>query len=1032
MRIWRFWGSPHSIYSLPVPAMWCMKICFLLPLLTGLVVPHAARADAVRIFDAENGLPHNRVNRIYLDSKDFLWICTDDGLSRSDGHRFVNYTTADGLPHRYVNAILETRGGEYWVASDGGVSRFDARPDQPRFTTYAPSGVEDSRHVNALFEDQDGSLLLGTSFGLYRFRTRGGSPTFERIELVGSPGAQRPLMVNAMAQDAYGSVWLATNDGLYHRATDHHWEHYGTEAGLSVEGWIGRRTVAFVNSFAQEANGRLWVAFKGGFGRIATHPKPGRPVLDLVQTELRGLARAVRALWFGSDGRRWVATESGLFEWERDSRGVSHFRLFSVKDTFPREAFLCFGEDTAGNLWIGTRRSGIVQAGSSGFQTFGPDEGLHFGLDQLLLETRSGQLSVVDLDSRRFQVYRAERGARRFKAVGPSVSAALTSGLQMAIEDHCGSWWFSTASGLVRFPVLGARSDLHLLRESVVDRFFEDSSGDLWISHWPAGGNVAKLARWERHSGLIRDESERLPPDARAGVAAFAQDHSGTIWVGLQRPDGRLLRLRDGRFQPLPARSGGLINKLFIDSKGRLWVTSTESGLALITEPQSPNPQLHRYTRAQGLSSDEVWCVTEDALGRIYAGTAKGVDRLDTSTGRIVHYYTADGLVRGDIRSALRDHNGDLWFASAHGISHLKPANEHGKRGSRARITGLRFAGVRFPLSEFGETEVGPVRLSSSRNSLQIEFAAASYETQAPLRYQFRLNHHWRADATDGWQDAGVTSTVHLVDLAPGDFTFQVRNVGPDASPGEPASLRFSILEPFWRTAWFQLSCITAIAGAAWWLRARGLRQQIALERVRNAIAMDLHDDIGAGLSRISVIGEAVKTRLGHRDDEVQRMLDDISTSSRQLIADMSDIVWSLDPGRDQVGDLASRLRAFGSDLLEMRGVTWTVDAPAETTHQNIPPALRRQCYLVFREGIHNIAKHSGATGASLRFWMQDGNLVGELIDDGCGISTATGDGHGIPSMRERVRQVGGRIEVTTPATGGTMIRIRIPLSNYA
>jgi ligand-binding sensor domain-containing protein/signal transduction histidine kinase len=1009
-----------------------MKVGFLLPLLIGLFVPHAARADAVRVFDAENGLPHNRVNSIYLDSRGFLWICTDDGLSRSDGHRFVSYMTADGLPHRYVNAILETRSGEYWVATDGGVSRFDPQPGQPRFTTYAPSGPDDARHVNALFEDQDESLLVGTSAGLYRFRARGSSSNFERIELVRSPDAQQGLMVNAIAQDAYGSLWLATNDGLYHRAANKQWDHYGTEAGLSVDGWIGRKPVAFVSSFAQEGNGRLWVAFKGGFGRIARDPKPGDLVLDFVEREQRGLDRAVRALWFGSDGRRWVATESGVSEWQMDSGGASHFRRYSVKDRFPREAFLCFGEDTAGNLWIGTRRSGLVQVGLSIFQTFGEDQGLRFGLDQFLLETRSGQLSVVDSGSRRFQVYRADPRTRRFTAVRPAVSETLTSELHTAIEDHRGSWWFSTASGLVRFPVLGARSDLHVLRESVVGRFFEDSTGDLWISHWPRGGNVSKLARWERRSGLIRNESERLPPDARAGVAAFAQDRSGTIWLGLRRPDGRLLRLKDRRFQPLPTHLGGLISKLFIDSKGRLWAASTESGLVMITEPQSPNPQLHRYTRAQGLSSDEVWCVTEDALGRIYAGTAKGVDRLDTSTGRIVHYYTADGLVHGDIRSALRDHNGDLWFASAHGISHLKPANEHGKRGSRARITGLRFAGVRFPLSEFGETEVGPVRLSSNRNSLQIEFAAASYETQAPLRYQFRLNHHGRADATDGWQDAGVTSTVHLVDLAPGDFTFQVRNVGPDASPGEPASLRFSILEPFWRTGWFQLSCITAIAGAAWWLRARRLRQQIALERVRNAIAMDLHDDIGAGLSRISVIGEALKTRLWHRDDEVQRMLDDISTSSRQLIADMSDIVWSLDPGRDQVGDLASRLRAFGSDLLEMRGVTWTVDAPAETIHQNLPPALRRQCYLVFREGIHNIAKHSGATGASLRVWMQDGSLVGELIDDGCGISTAAGDGHGIPSMRERVRQVGGRIEVTTPATGGTMIRIRIPLSNYA
>ena len=103
------------------------------------------------------------------------------------------------------------------------------------------------------------------------------------------------------------------------------------------------------------------------------------------------------------------------------------------------------------------------------------------------------------------------------------------------------------------------------------------------------------------------------------------------------------MRLKEGRFQPLSANWSGHTNRLFVDSKGRLWATSTDSGLGLIEDPQSPNPQLRRYTRAQGLSIDEVWCVTEDRLGRIYAGTTKGVDRLDPGTGQIVHYTTADG-----------------------------------------------------------------------------------------------------------------------------------------------------------------------------------------------------------------------------------------------------------------------------------------------------------------------------------------------------------------------------------------------------
>ena len=1027
MRFWakvRARNGSRTRYTPGNLAMCHCRTRCVLPVLTLLCLSHAGSAQTVRVFDTENGLPHNRVNKIYWDSKNSLWICTDDGLSRFDGHQFVNYTTADGLPHKYVNAVLETRTGEYWVATDGGLSRFDPRPGQTRFTNYAPSGPVEARHINALTEDPDGSLLLGTSFGLYRFKALRRPTIFERIDFGPLPDPPGAEMVHAIAHDTGGSLWLATNHGLYQRGRNAGWTHYGTESGLPA---------AFVTSFAEERNGRLWVAFHSGFGRIAVDPKPGTPVLDCVETDKPGLGREVRALWFGTDGRRWIATNTGLREWVIDSNRVSRFREHTIQDKFPREAVLSIGEDIAGNLWIGTRRSGLLRMSSSRFQTFGATEGLQLGRDQLLLELQSGQVSVFDVGGERTQVYRQE-GGQRFAAILPALPepvASMPFVLQMAIEDHKGAWWFSTVSGLFRFATLGGRSDLRLLSECGVDRFFEDAAGDVWISNRPPGEKFAKLARWERRSGLVHDESERLPLDARMGIAAFAQDRAGTMWIGLQLP-GRLLRLKEGRFQPLSANWRGHINKLFVDSKGRLWITSTESGLGFIADPNSADPQLRRYTRAQGLSADEVWCVTEDRLGRIYAGTARGVDRLEPATGRIVHYSTADGLVRGDIRSALRDRSGNLWFASANGVSRFTPSEDQTVPPSRARITALRAAGVPFPLSEFGEAAVGPVQFLSHQNSLQIDFAATDYNVLAPLRYQFWLDRERLTDSGQTWQDAGTSSTVHLVSLAPGDYSFKVRAVTPDGLPGNPASVDFAILPPFWRTWWFQLTCVAAIAALAYGLHTQRVQRQLAIERVRSHIAMDLHDDIGAGLSRISVMGEALKSRLLAGDEEVQTMLGEIATSSRRLITDMGDIVWSLDPRRDQIGELASRLRAFGSDLLETRGVEWTVDAILEKLHRSVPTALRRQLYLVFKEGIHNIGKHSDAKRATLRLWFQDGCVYGELTDDGRGIAPGSKHGNGIPSMRARVEQLAGNFEISTTAGGGTSIRIHVPLSKRA
>lgn len=371
-----------------------------LPLLGLLCILQAGKAQTIRIFDTESGLPHNRVNKIYRDSKNFLWICTDDGLSRFDGHQFVNYTTADGLPHRYVNAVLETRTGEYWIATDNGVSHYDPRPFQGRFTNYAPSGTAEARHVNALIEEPDGTLLLGTSVGLYRFRALPRPGTFEHIDFSPEPNARDAVMVNAIAHDNHGSLWLATDHGLYQRGRNATWTHYGIGGGLSA---------VFVSSFAEERNGRLWVAFTNGIGRIAIDPKPGTPVLDFVQTDQPELGR-VRALWFGADGRRWIATNTGLKEWIMDSNRGSRFRDHTIQERFPHEAVLSIGEDHVGSLWIGTRRSGLAHIGASRFQSFGANEGLQLGRDQLLLEVRRGQVHIFDIGGKRNQVYRQEGG----------------------------------------------------------------------------------------------------------------------------------------------------------------------------------------------------------------------------------------------------------------------------------------------------------------------------------------------------------------------------------------------------------------------------------------------------------------------------------------------------------------------------------------------------------------------------------------------------------------------------------------------
>ena len=141
----------------------------------------------VRSYTVAEGLAHDHVSRIYRDSHGFLWICTDEGLSRFDGHAFVNYTAESGLPHIHVNDIVETRGGDYWVATDGGVTLFRPGHASQKFRTYKPEGPPQALFTNAVAEEASGAVLVGTAAGLYRLYPNDGSARLERIEFGAPP-----------------------------------------------------------------------------------------------------------------------------------------------------------------------------------------------------------------------------------------------------------------------------------------------------------------------------------------------------------------------------------------------------------------------------------------------------------------------------------------------------------------------------------------------------------------------------------------------------------------------------------------------------------------------------------------------------------------------------------------------------------------------------------------------------------------------------------------------------------------------------
>ena len=694
-------------------------------------------------------------------------------------------------------------------------------------------------------------------------------------------------------------------------------------------------------------------------------------------------------------------------------------------------------EDRDGNLWLGSL-TGAIKITWSGFASFGTADGLGNPRISSIIENERGELCAMSTESD-FFVNRFD--GRRFAAVVPQFGRKIKDfgwgSNQLSFQDHTGEWWVPTGSGLYRFPRVTSVEQLaHTPPKAIYSydhgelpgddlyRLFEDSHGDVWISI--ASGVRNAVVRWERanESFHFYSEADGLPP--RSPPTAYCEDAANNLWLGFY--DGGLARYRDGSFRMFAQSDGvpaGLIRDLYLDHAGRLWVATDSGGVARLDDPQTDHPHFITYTIADGLASNTTTCITEDKLGRMYFGTTRSLDRFDLETKRIRHYTKADGLASNVVRVALRDREGALWFGTEQGISRLIPTPDPPPSPPPILISGLRIAGNSQPISALGETEVSGLVLNPSQNQLSIDFVGLGFAAGGGLKYQYKL-----VGANVEWSAPTDQRTINYASLSPGRYQFQVRAVTTDGSLSpNPAIITFSILRPIWQRWWFITLALMLMGLVAATIIRNRVTRLIELERVRTRIAADLHDDIGSGLSRIAILSEVARHQV-NVEAPVGEPLGIIATASRDLVDSMSDIVWAINPKKDHLSDLVQRMRRFASDLFTARQIEFSFNAPGEEQALKVGADLRRQVFLIFKEAVNNIARHSRCTEAEIEMRIENRWLTMKVVDNGPGFDPAKiSEGQGLASMRARAESLGGVLQVISNRGEGTKVLLKVPLA---
>jgi len=955
----------------------------------------------VKTYTVADGLAHGTVMSIYQDRNGFLWFGTYEGLGRFDGYNFVSYDRRDGLPHVFINHITEDRQGRFWVATNGGgVARLvdpSPRSGSAKFLSFNIRDTNEPRakivnKVNRMLFDQRGNLWCLTDYGLYRAVVDAPQLQFETIIEKNSADSA------AAFEDADGRLWFGIVDDLV--------EIRGTE--ILHHGSIdGATNVTNINSIVRDGDGRLLVADSNFLWEFVP-PLPGKASGEW-RKQITLPPGSIKTLLVDDVGVLWLGTTQGLVKYANGK-----ISRYTIANGLPDNRVTALATDREHNLWMGLG-VGVCQLISEAIVNYTRSEGLPDSTFAVYEDERGRIWALQDEGS----VAEIVGGRRVFNTRLASPFIATPSVGLLYSNKH---WyrWNDTSGVKIDRPRLRLPSgkEIDLARFVSSDtRLYPDERCVLWVAK--EDGKIYRLQL--NGDGAATVDSFPTDVDYKVYYTQMIGDGSGGLWLGTIEKMGRIRNGRYSSVEPAVGLPETDPRAFFLDSRGWLWIGLRYKGVSVTKEPAAESPTFLNYSLEQGqLSSNAVRTITEDRAGRLYFGTDRGLDRFDPHSNQWTHYTTADGLVGNHINHVLRDHNGLIWIASEGGISRFDPGKEkEANNPPPIYLNRLQVAGEEVRLSETGAASIPARELSSTQNNLTIAFVAPTYQDVNKLLYQYKLE-----GVSEEWSTPTLERSVTFGSLAAGKYRFLVRAVGKNGlTTQQPAVFEFRILSPIYLRWWF-IAASLLMAGLAIYsfYRAR-IARLLEMERTRTRIATDLHDDIGANLTRIALLSEVANQRRG--DDKT--LLPSIADIARESVASMNDIVWAISPEHDSLVDLTRRMRRHAEEVFALLDIDLHFTAPTADSDLKLSVGARRDLLLIFKEAINNAVRHSLCTKIEIEFGGDHSGLHLRIKDNGQGFnSEAPNGGHGLRSMQRRATALGGTL--TIDSSNGTTIEFTLPL----
>lgn len=731
-------------------------------------------------WNVDDGLPQNSIMAIQQGCDGYLWMGTQEGLVRFNGHEFEifdQYNTP-ALARNFIRTLLEDREGSLWIGTEGGGLVCFKNGEFTRF--HNTTGLSNNL-IGALCQHRDGSLWVGSRGGGVDIIKNGGVSHFEL------PKGLASYDILSIYQDNNGIVWIGTNGAGLIKFVDNNFTIYDKNEGLPCNQ---------VAAILEDQKGNLWIGTNtrgliryedGIFKDIDTNANGNVP---------NGISISsidINVLYEDSQGALWIGTQGqGVFRYY-DGK----FSIYSKQNGLPHDVIFAIREDREGSIWIGTDGGGLNRLRDRKFMALDRRSGLANDMVFPIIEDPDGAIYIGTEGG----------GVNRLHNGKITVINSKTHGLSddkvfSLYKDRSGGLWIGTYGGGVNYLKDGTLKIYNVdngLSSNFIWSIGEDSSGAVWIG--TDGGGVSRLKDgtitiYNSQNGLT---SDRIP--------FIFEDSGKNLWVCTD--GGGLIRFKEGKMTVFDKQDGLSSNQVACiheDETGILWIGTLGGGLN-----RFKNGTFTHSMKKDGLFDNTVFLILEDHMGNFWMSCNRGISRVsrkqlnDFCDGEIqsVHsivYGKADGMNSVECNGVTqpcgcKTREGKLLFPTIKGVVVIDPED--------IRMTALPPPVViesvhvdKQPFNPYQKAELAP-----GSRIFEIHYAGLSYIDPDRVQYRYKLEGF-----EDQWIDVDNNRTAFFTNLTPGSYRFLVTACSKEGIWNTTgASFEFVLKPNIYQTWWFYM-----------------------------------------------------------------------------------------------------------------------------------------------------------------------------------------------------------------------------------